>query len=182
MNIACLGWGSLIWKPDSLPTQGAWHEDGPQLPIELSRVGDGGELATAISMNAPASPVLWVWLNVATVADACEALREREQIPAERSGGIGSLLVGDDDPGPLARWGRAKGIHAVVWTALPPRFDGIEGRIPSGNDAVAYLANLTGEERDHARSYIEQIPEQIDTPYRRVIAQRLGWGPGANTK
>ncbi|MDU1189996.1 MAG: hypothetical protein E6990_18890 [Enterobacter sp.] len=52
MKIACLGWGSLIWKSGALPVAGEWQTDGPSLPVEFCRVSDGGELATAICMNA----------------------------------------------------------------------------------------------------------------------------------
>ena len=28
MKIACLGWGSLIWKAGALPVASQWHHDG----------------------------------------------------------------------------------------------------------------------------------------------------------
>lgn len=175
MKIACLGWGSLIWKPGALPTDGLWRQDGPHLPIEFSRVGDGGELATAICINAPLSQVFWTLLEVASVAEACEALRGREQIPSERDDGIGSLISSASGSGPLAEWAESRGLSAVIWTALPPRFANTENRIPSVQDVIGYLTGLTGETWDHARNYIEQMPVQISTPYRQAIAEALGW-------
>ncbi|WP_122734462.1 hypothetical protein, partial [Pseudomonas viridiflava] len=118
-------------------------------------------------------------LAVSSVEAACAALREREQIPAEREGAIASLLVSRKPVGMLMEWAWERRIDAVIWTALPPRFDGIEGRVPSVEDAVAYLSGLTGETLQHARDYIEQVPEQIDTPYRRIIRRQLGWHPGS---
>lgn len=64
MVVACLGWGSLIWKPGSLSLASDWFTDGPELPIEFSWVSDGGELATAICLNAPPCQVLWALLDV----------------------------------------------------------------------------------------------------------------------
>ncbi|KTC41367.1 hypothetical protein AO269_22665 [Pseudomonas putida] len=157
MKIACLAWGSLVWKPGVLPVCGPWHEDGPCFPIELCRVGDGGELATAICLNAPSRPALWALLDSASLEHACEALREREQIPL------------------IARWAQAKEVDAVIWTALPPRFAGIEARVPSVDNVIGYLTGLTGEVREHAREYIERLPQQIDTPYREAIENSLGW-------
>jgi hypothetical protein len=58
---------------------------------------------------------------------------------------------------------------------LPPRIDDIEGRVPSQAAAIAYLRSLSGETLAHARSYIEAVPAQIDTPHRRAIAAELGW-------
>ncbi|WP_258197774.1 hypothetical protein [Pseudomonas viridiflava] len=175
LNIACLGWGSLLWEPGSLPLAGEWYGDGPALPIEFCRVGDGGELSTAICMNASAVKVSWALLDAPTVQAACAALRAREQIPEQREGAVGSLLVLRTPIGPLMQWAAERRIDAVVWTALPPRFADIEGRILSANDAVAYLSGLTGDTREHARNYFMRVPEQIDTPYRRIIKRQLGW-------
>ena len=175
MKIACLGWGSLIWKSGPLPVAGEWKTDGPSLPVEFCRVSDGGELATAISMNAPAVPVLWAWLNAETLTQACQALREREGIPDERCDGIGSLTIAGRHTGVLSRWAVEKGIDAVIWTGLPPRSASLEGRVPTVNEAIAYLDNLSGDVRSHARDYFNRVPAQIDTPYRRVITEVLGW-------
>ncbi len=175
MKIACLGWGSLIWKSGPLPVAGEWQTDGPSLPVEFSRVSDGGELATAICMNAPAVPVLWAWLDAETLSVACQALREREGIPEERCDGIGSLLIAGRPTGLLSEWAVERGIEAVIWTGLPPRSASLEGRAPTVDEAIVYLDSLSGEARQHARDYIGQVPEQIDTPYRRVIKDVLGW-------
>jgi len=59
VRIGCLGWGSLIWIPGELRLAGDWRADGPALPIEFSRVADGGELATAICLGAATVDVLW---------------------------------------------------------------------------------------------------------------------------
>ncbi|WP_061707201.1 hypothetical protein [Pseudenterobacter timonensis] len=175
MKIASLGWGSLIWKSGPLPVAGDWQPDGPLLPVEFCRVSDGGELATALCMNAPAVPVLWAWLNVDSLSQACEALREREAIPASRCDGIGSLLITGCNAGLLAAWAAEKGIDALIWTGLPPRSASLEGRVPTVEEAIVYLDSLSGETRSHARDYFDRVPAQIATPYRRVIREVLGW-------
>jgi len=175
VKIACLGWGSLIWKPQQLPLAGDWHRDGPDMPIEFSRVGDGGELATAVCMNAPAVQVYWALLNVETLQQAILALREREQIPASREDGIGVLILRGDPTGDLAQWMAEKGLDAVIWTALPPRLEGLEGRIPCVDDALAYLRTLEGETLEHAQDYIRRVPAEFETPYRKAIREQLGW-------
>jgi hypothetical protein len=175
MNIACLGWGSLLWKPGELPVSGDWHADGPALPVEFSRVGDKGELATAICLNAPPVQVFWALLAVDTLEQACEALRQREKIPQERTDGVGVLITQGSATGPLTEWAQQRQIDAVIWTALPPRIADSEGLVPGIDDAIAYLRGLEGEKREHARNYLRQTPEQLDTPYRRAIKQQLGW-------
>ena len=175
MKTACLGWGSLIWKPGDLPVIEPWRTDGPALPVEFCRVGDGGELSTALCFDAPNSAVLWTLLTFDSLALAIQALRHREGIPDERSGGVGSLQVDASSTGTLGAWARRNGLDAVIWTDLPPRIDDIEGRVPSQAAAIAYLRSLSGETLAHARSYIEAVPAQIDTPHRRAIAAELGW-------
>jgi hypothetical protein len=175
MLIACLGWGSLIWKPDALPLASEWFLDGPDLPIEFARVSDGGELATVLCANAPLCKVLWAVLEVESLDQACEALRIREQIPEDRHDGIGIFTTSRSPVGVIGEWAIARQLDAVIWTALPPKFEEVEGLIPTVDDAVFYLAALSVGARNYARDYVKQVPPQIDTPYRREIISRLGW-------
>ncbi len=175
MKIACLGWGSLIWKPGELPLASQWHPDGPVMPVEFSRVGDGGELATAVCMNAPLVEVYWALLDADSIQQATVSLREREQIPVSREDGVGSYILSSKPTGMLAGWAAEKKLDAVIWTALPPRFNGVEGRIPCVEDVLAYLSSLEGEKRKHAQEYMKNAPAEFDTPYRKAIRERLGW-------
>ncbi|WP_312829472.1 hypothetical protein [Pantoea anthophila] len=179
MKIACLGWGSLIWKTDALPVAGEWHHDGPAVPVEFVRISDGGELSTAICLNASPVPVCWAWLNTASLERACQALRLREAIPDNRVDGVGMITVTDNATGPLAAWAQARGIEGLIWTDLPARMAGVEGQIPTLSQARHYLQQLSGETREHAFRYIEQVPAQIDTAYRRAFADLMRWQPDA---
>lgn len=173
MKIACLGWGSLIWKPGALPLATDWYSDGPALPVEFSRVSDKGELATVICLDAPPVQVYWAMLETTDLQLAVTALREREKIPANREDGIGMLRVQRSGQGNIARWAAGHGIEALIWTALPPRFAGVEGMIPSAEEALDYLRSLEGDQRAHAFDYLRQVPEQLTTPYRRAFHQHL---------
>lgn len=175
MKIACLGWGSLLWKTGALRVRGDWRADGPEVSVEFCRVADGGELSTALCLNAPVLPVFWSLVDTDDLADACHMLRAREQIPEQRTDGVGTVLVKQGHGGHLIPWAAARGLDAVIWTGLPPRFAGVENRVPSQEDAVRYLDELEGEAGQHARHYIEQVPRQLDTPYRAAIRRELGW-------
>ncbi len=181
MRIACLAWGSLIWKSDPLEPVSPWHDDGPRLPIEFAREADGGELATALCPDdgVADTATYWALLDETDLATAREQLRRREQIPAERTDGIGS--VPSAAPGPfaarIAGWLVDRPLDAVIWTALPPRSRGIEGRMPSVDEACAYLAALPPSRQPHAEQYVRRVPTRIATRHRAAIEARLGWTP-----
>ena len=185
VRIACLAWGSLIWKPGALPLAAPWRPGGPRLPLAFARVGDKGELAVALCPRAPDAPTYWTELALDDLDRARELLREREEVDPERPDGIGSVpargAAGAWDAR-IAAWAADNGIDAVIWTALPPRSAGEEGRTPSADEAVAYLDHLQGDVRRHAESYVRQVPPDIRTPYRDVIEARLGWAPRAGSE
>lgn len=180
LRIACLAWGSLVWKAGPLRLASAWQVGGPSLPIEFGRVGDAGELATAICPGAAESPTRWALLATGDLDAAREMLREREGIHAAEPHFVGSVPARH---GPFAcasrieAWASSHGLDAVVWTALPPRFAGSDGRSPSLAESLAYLHGLRGAKRMHAERYVRQVPAEIDTPYRRAFAAALGWQP-----
>jgi hypothetical protein len=114
LSIACLGWGSLIWKPAQhagapLEAQGiraglataggSWHDDGPRLPLELARdafstEADAPYPSWVITPGAPPSPALWARLTVpADVgADVDRALWRAAQALAVREGAALSCI------------------------------------------------------------------------------------------
>jgi len=184
-RIACLAWGSLLWKPGVLPLAGPWRAGGPPLPLEFARVSDGGELAIVLCEGAPDAPTWWAELDVPDLSRARELLRQREEIDPRWAGLVGSVSVppaGDAlAAGPwharIAAWAVERGLNGVVWTALPPKSPGGASTLPSADEAVAYLRGLQGDRAGHARRYVQQVPAEIRTPYRRVIEERLGWTP-----
>lgn len=184
MRIACLAWGSLIWKAEPLVLASPWRAGGASLPIEFARVGDEGELATVICDAAAPVPTRWALLEADGVGIARELLRRREGIDESQPDCIGSVPWLPGQPAPrhgetVAAWARAQRVGAVVWTALPPRFAGHNGRAPSVDEAVAYLGGLPAKVREHAEHYVRHVPAEIRTPYRAAFEARFGWRPAA---
>ena len=182
--IACLGWGSLIWDPRGLPVRGTWFEDGPFLPIEFARCSNDGRLTLVIVEGGSQVRSLWAPMSIDTVEAARDELTRREGVPkGNRAEHIGLWTTGDaaqSNPPSTARWARGLGIHAVVWTALPPCYrgkNGREDRAPSEEEAVAYLRELDHERRRDAERYIRLAPRQVDTPYRRRFELEFRWTP-----
>ena len=72
MKIACLGWGSLIWRPENLLLRSGWFMDGPLLPIEYARQSKDGRLTLVITEKA--KPVRTLWATMATSELALEEI------------------------------------------------------------------------------------------------------------
>ncbi len=179
MKIACIGWGSLVWSPGVLRCRGEWQLDGPMLPLEFARTSKDGRLTLVLTDGATAVSSLWVELDYADPQSAKAALQGREA--------TGPLSIGLW-PGPtpryavgaveIAKWAEAKGLGAVVWTALPPKFGNADGKAPeSAQSAVAYLQRLDAEVGTKAREYVVRAPAQVRTAFRVAFEEELGWWP-----
>lgn len=180
--IACLGWGSLVWDPRELPTQRTWFEDGPLLPIEFARKSDDGRITLVITDGVSLVRSLWAMMDTDNLDGAREALRAREGIQKKNFlNHVGSWPVKNGVvapiPNKLESWAQSKGLDAVIWTALPTKSPNDEARMPTGDEVVQHLRQLTGTKRDNAERYIRRTPRQIDTAYRRRIESELGWRP-----
>jgi hypothetical protein len=178
MRIACLGWGSLIWKSEDLAVASKWFDDGPLLPIEFARESDGGELATVLCEDTPDVRVLWAYLATSSLDEAREQLRVREGIPAfqpECVGSVPSKFAVSPFASRIADWAATHAIDAVIWTDLPPRSKGQNHRKPSPSEVIEYLNGLPEDQRAHAEHYVKSTPTSIATPYRRLMEQELGW-------
>ncbi len=178
--IACLGWGSLIWDPRTLSIKSNWFDDGPHILVEFVRVSSDGRLTLVIDPSMLKVRCLWVLMNTATLNDAIDNLRARERIPRNNGHLIGRWTTGQNTPAGISDlqvWAQDKGIQSVIWTALGPRFQGQNGRVPTEDEAVAYLQGLHGNQRNAAEEYIRRTPHQIDTAYRKRFEADLGWTP-----
>lgn len=183
MKIACLGWGSLVWDPRELPVQEKWFEDGPFLPIEFARQSKDGRLNLVIVPNYETKVrSLWALFSVNSVSEAQEALGKREGITKKENikDYIAVWTNGTDkesDSSDIAMWAQNLGLEAVLWTALLPKFDNRNSRVPTIGEAIAYLRDLPHEQRRNAERYIRMTPRQVDTPYRRRFEVEFGWTP-----
>lgn len=173
-RIACLGWGSLVWDPRELPIQREWFDDGPLVQVEFSRKSNDGRVTLVLTPSARAVRSLWAFMDATDPYTASEDLRKREGIRENRRDLISTWSTGQNSPDliiDLPTWAQTHAIETVVWTALPPTFDGSD----NPTQVVNYLSRLTGTKRDNAERYIRLTPRQIDTAYRREIEAALHW-------
>ena len=119
---------------------------------------------------------LWAVMDATDINVARQVLCHREGISQQNEKGyIGSWSSGQPSPNlicDLPEWAESRGVHHVVWTALPPKFNNAT-RTPTQEEVVQYLNALTGSKRNNAERCIRSAPIQIDTAYRRCIEERL---------
>lgn len=177
MRIACLAWGSLVWDPRGLSVSSPWYKDGPNVPVEYARQSGGHRLTLVLCKSFHIVPSLWAWMDGADLNDAIESLCQREGSSPNR---IGVWRIGEGAPElipGLVAWAKNKGADSVIWTALLPKFQNDDGRVPSVDEALVYLRSLGKDYQPGAEEYVRKTPAQIRTPYRCEFERRLGWLP-----
>lgn len=182
-TIGCLGWGSLIWDPRNLPVRGAWFDDGPLLPIEFARESSDGRITLVICNVNYRVRSCWALLDANDLSTAKRYLATREGIEdknIEKSIGLWEAAGGTSHgagASEIAQWAQTKQLDVVVWTNLEVGLKSKRGTVPAIKAVLDHLRTLPHAQGVLAERYIRKAPPQIDTEYRRQIAQELGWLP-----
>lgn len=178
MKIACIGWGSLVWRPENLKIQNKWFEDGPLLPIEFTRISDNDRVTLIIDRESSPIRTLWALMSVGELSEAIESLRIRENI--QRESLIHHVLASennsDDIKSIIIEWLRYKQLDAAIWTGLSYSKKTNQER-PSIEEILHHLTTIDHNSRKNAEEYIRKTPRQVDTAYRRIIELHYGWTP-----
>jgi hypothetical protein len=169
----------LVWNPGVLRCSGEWRTDGPDLPLEFARTSRDKRLTLVLTPGARPVPALWTELDYPSPEQAQEALAGREgcELPLIGCwpGYTPRHRVGADA---IGKWASERGLDAVLWTALSPKFGERIGHAPaSAEEAVAYLLQLDAEARARAREYVERAPAQVQTTFRLALQTALGNPP-----
>jgi hypothetical protein len=177
MNIAVIGWGSLIWCPRTLQIEPGWHKDGPMLPVEFARKSDDGRLALVIHPGSRKQRTYWANSRCESLCDAIENLRKREgkkcrteDIHFVDKGGSGHR--GDPKSvNVVQKWlMKMESLEAVIWTGLPGTYD--------RGSAIKYLKSLKDQaQQAKAKKYVRLTPPQIQTRVRAAM-RKEGWTDG----
>ncbi len=186
MKIACLGWGSLIWDPRTLPVRKPWFNDGPILPIEFARHSKGDRITLVITPNVKTVRTLWALMSVSDINEAKNQLAEREGITEEYISQ--SIGVWEKDCQSSSRysnlieqWAGQMELDFVIWTNLRPKFEGILDKVPTIEEIVSFIENdLSFEQRKCAEEYVRKTPLQINSDYRRQLEITYNWTPLVN--
>ena len=186
-RIAILGWGSLLWEDDPKfdwfnQQRTSWDNDGPELPLEFSRVSDSRNRALTLVIDPSKGTrcrVAYALSKRQTLAEVIEDLAKRESITNQRN--VGRLQISSATSAAnrtpevlvIEGWARRKNVTAVVWTALKSNFRNEVRKSFSVTNAVEYVCRLSGEGRSKAKEYVEYAPEFIQVPTRLPLIEAL---------
>ncbi|NNF77153.1 MAG: hypothetical protein HKN05_03900 [Rhizobiales bacterium] len=185
MDIAIIGWGSLIWDLEILEPKvnPRWQRGtGPILPLEFSRVSPKRQKALALIVDPDHGTECATSLVISkrsTLEEAVEDLAARERAPldrigyASRSGSWRSTVSGLEQR--FEVWFEEHGFSGAVWTDLPGNFEHETGNAFSIAAAVDYLRTLQGTSLLEAKRYIELAPEETMTALRKTLGTQDWW-------
>ncbi len=184
MNIAVIGWGSLIWCPGSLRIRTKWRTDGPVLPIEFARISDDGRLTLVIHSGSTPQPTYWALSELTDLEDARKNLKEREGCSLNAV-----HYFPKDDASPsippeveteLQSWlPKHEKVEAAIWTGLTTNWREKRNRDFSPEDAVRYLGEVHADRRltktyERAKEYVQNAPPSMQTEVRKRMREK-GW-------
>jgi|ERR1700676_129292 len=186
MQIAVIGWGSLIWCPGLLLIRTKWRPDGPLLPLEFARISRDGRLTLVIHPGSLDACTYWALSAAETLPEARKNLRVREACSLQD---IHSVAVQPQADNALSeiearvnKWLLTRdGVEAAIWTGLTCNWKDKRDRSFTTEDAVRYLQELEDAKNssavilDHAREYVKNAPSQIQTRVRKAMQRVSGW-------
>lgn len=175
MEIAILGWGSLVWDPRELPREGSWQTGGQRLPLEFSRVSTDCRLTLVIDLtHGEWCPTRFVMSRRTDIDDTICDVRAREGTTSRNIGFVDlGAGTGRGRSGAICseirNWCAREGLDGAVWTDLCPNFEDQTGNDYSVGNAVAYLEGLPKAGREAAFRYIRNAPHEVNTSLRREL-------------
>ena len=185
MQIAVIGWGSLVWCPGVLQIKTRWRLDGPELPVEFARISKDCRLTLVLLENTLPQKTYWAVSAYTNVKKARENLLEREGSKdiqkiafLDHEGNCGGSIL-PEARSQIKNWLTGhRDIHTAIWTALDSNWQKRYSKSFNYDDALAYIKEHLGNERgDKIKEYICNTPPQIQTPLRKRIEQDLDWKP-----
>lgn len=179
MKIGILGWGSLIWDPRDLKTNGKWKKDGPSLPIEFARISKDLRLTLVIRPTSKRVRTLYIESAFTDLQASIENLRIREDCETSTAIGFLNFIDGtfsikriqEEIKVELKEWNKDKGYDAVIWTDLGQNFKTVTGMEFSVHNSKRHLAGLKINEFNEAKKYILNAPEQVKTEFRKQLTE-----------
>jgi hypothetical protein len=80
----------------------------------------------------------------------------------------------------IKNWINTTDLDGVIWTNLPENWEirneeKVVIKTIDPNNRIEYLKKMPKDKRALAEEYIRNTPKQINTKYRKLIVETLGW-------
>ena len=185
-KFAIIGFGSLLWDLGNLEPHviGEWgYYTGPMLPLEFSLISAKRNQALALTIdldNGTLCPTCIISSRRQSIVRTVGDLAAREQAPQEmigffEQGSNHSRSRSDYIYRKIETWLEQKRFDGAVWTDSASNFKSITGTNFSVIAALEYLRSLQGASLIEAKRYIENAPDLVDTPLRKMLAEEAWW-------
>jgi hypothetical protein len=182
MDVAVIGWGSLVCCPGSLRIRTRWRRSGPVLPIEFARISGDDRLTLVICPGLKKLQTYWALSEFTDLKGARENLRDRENATKLDDIHFASVSgdAAEDSPqevrDEVGHWLESRPeLHAAIWTGLASNWEKKRGHDFTVDDAVRYLKELeAARERaratcERAKEYVRNAPELVQIRQAHVI-------------
>lgn len=174
MKIAVICWGSIYWDKGSLKTLGDWKNDGPELPLEFSRISSLGKSKERVTLvldeSARMCVTYWDLMVAIDLKSARNNLRDREGTVTD------DIHTFTRNQNPLSAieiqidsWlVKHPEIDAVVWTGLNSNWSEIRNTQFSKEDLIQYLDGKKSS-LSRIKDHFNKAPPQLQTIGREVF-------------
>jgi hypothetical protein len=182
MDIAIIGWGSLLRSNKALNLSSSWKTDGPRLPLEFAYVSKSKILT--LTMN-PASPIVqtpWAVGSFDSLETAIASVARLFRVKTEEIGFFSK--EGDENyrketppnmQKELLNWLIEKRVNKIIWLDRRSNFKEVTNSEFTVDTAVEYTATLGKNEALAMEKYVISTPEEVETPLRNRLRKELGW-------
>lgn len=182
MNIAVIGWGSLLWNSGKSNRRlrrrpgVKWKRQGPALPVEFADISNDGRLTLVLHNGVALIDTYWVEHEYQNLYAARKNLARREATHLNNIQFVSleTAQPSDEICATVQKWLRSTTCEAAIWGNIHSRFSNRFGGRPfSASSAVEYLQTLSGAKLHLALEYIGNAPPQTETEVRRLVRSRF---------
>ncbi|CAA6606018.1 conserved hypothetical protein [Rhodospirillaceae bacterium LM-1] len=183
-RIVILGWGSLLWDVDSEKGKdfeekccGKWHDSGPELPIEFSRISSSRNNALTLVIDDTDGTKTQVAYRYSKRSDIDQAVADLSCREGAMLKKIGFVDVRNNNRQccdsatceQIKTWAKSKEINAVIWTALGGNFNKKKKQDFSVDNALLHLRALDDIGKCKAAEYFAKAPCFVKTGLRTDV-------------
>lgn len=180
MDIAIIGWGSLLHNNKALNISGDWKFDGPRLPLEFAYISKNKSLTLTINPVSPSIQTPWGLASFDSLNSAISSVASQLRVDVEEIGCFSKEKSGSKKMTPymeneMLNWLVEKNLDKVLWLNRRTNFQEVTGSEFSLDNAIDYVIGLGKNEALEMEENVISTPEQIETPLRDRLRKELGW-------